>query len=186
MLYYSHKHIFRGIVMSRNFFIGDLHLRHANILRFSDLGNTPEEHDKIIVDNVCSAIRKRDVIWLTGDICFKEDGVKDLAIIAKNASIIKWVLGNHDDHRAVRLAIETIPNLLVYGLNSYKGTWVSHMPIHDSEFRNRKKNIHGHLHTNIIKDERYFNSSADNINYTPVSFDDIMSGYMGVLWDEKD
>lgn len=171
--------------MSQTFLIGDLHLSHRNILKYrTGLGvTTTEEHDQLLVDNICSTTRKRDVLILTGDIAFDETAMPHLITIAKHVGGLKWILGNHDDHRVVKLALATIGNLSVHGCMSYKNTWITHIPMHESEFYRKLINIHGHLHSKIIEDERYFNSSADNINYKPVKFTDIIGGYRGELYN---
>ena len=60
---------------------------------------------------------------------------------------------------------------------------LSHVPINDASRRNLKGNIHGHLHHNNVmimyanntveKDGFYINVSAEQINLTPISFDEL-------------
>ena len=38
-----------------------------------------------------------------------------------------------------------------------------------------KINLHGHVHSNNIDDLLYFNVSMENINYTPISLEEIRS-----------
>lgn len=38
-----------------------------------------------------------------------------------------------------------------------------------------KGKIHGHVHSNNIDDLRYFNVSMENIDYTPISLEEIRS-----------
>lgn len=60
----------------------------------------------------------------------------------------------------------------VYSLFKYKDFWLSHCPLHPNELRG-KKNIHGHVHFQSIPDSRYFNTSLENINYTPINVEEI-------------
>ena len=36
-----------------------------------------------------------------------------------------------------------------------------------------KGNIHGHVHANTLSDSLYINVSVENINYTPIDFEEI-------------
>jgi calcineurin-like phosphoesterase family protein len=62
----------------------------------------------------------------------------------------------------------------VQSLVKYKGFWLTHAPIHPDELRG-KMNVHGHVHTKTLADNRYFNVSCENVGYKPVCFDDIKS-----------
>jgi calcineurin-like phosphoesterase family protein len=57
----------------------------------------------------------------------------------------------------------------------YKGFILSHCPIHESEMERYYKNIHGHVHEETIKDDRYINVCCEAINYTPVCFSTIQN-----------
>lgn len=60
----------------------------------------------------------------------------------------------------------------VQGFMKYKEFWLSHAPIHPNELRG-KVNIHGHVHSATIDDDRYFNTSLENIGYKPISLQEI-------------
>ena len=60
----------------------------------------------------------------------------------------------------------------VYSLLKYKEFWLSHCPIHPDELRG-KLSLHGHTHNHNIDDPRYFNTSCENIDYTPISLHEI-------------
>ena len=60
----------------------------------------------------------------------------------------------------------------VQGFVKYKDYWLSHCPIHPNELRG-KYNLHGHVHNKTVEDVRYFNCSLENIDYTPISLDQI-------------
>jgi calcineurin-like phosphoesterase family protein len=61
---------------------------------------------------------------------------------------------------------------------------LSHIPLHPDCVGERfKRNVHGHLHGNRIMkqvfrsftiDPRYLCVCVEQINYTPISFDDVM------------
>ena len=94
--------------------------------------------------------------------------------IAKFPCTIKLVMGNHD---SMQLYTQTIaPNILIQlPLFSYKNTWISHCPIHPQELRNRDGNIHGHLHSSIVPDLRYFNVNLDVNGYDFVPLNKILT-----------
>lgn len=168
--------------MSRVLLGSDYHWSHRGILKYRTMFGSSEEHDHTILENTLMVVGKRDTLYLLGDMLFDTNAVKFLKAVADNCSQVIWILGNHDCPKAVMLATQQISNLQVFGLKSYKKTWLSHAPIHESEFYSKIKNIHGHTHNKCIKDTRYFNASLDNINFKPVLFTEIIGGYMGELY----
>ena len=85
-------------------------------------------------------------------------------------------MGNHD---STLLYTQTIAaNLTILPpLVNYKNFWLSHCPIHPQEMRDRKGNVHGHLHGSKIEDPLYFNVNFDNNNFNLVSLDTIKEQY---------
>ena len=78
------------------------------------------------------------------------------------------ILGNHDLDRPHRgmLQLMRVFGDRIYSLHKYKGFWLSHAPIHPSELRG-KRNIHGHVHSNTLDDNRYYNACLENTDYKP-------------------
>ena len=54
---------------------------------------------------------------------------------------------------------------------------LSHIPIHPESLSRWRGNIHGHVHDNTLQDDRYINVSVENINFTPIDFEEIRSRY---------
>ena len=50
---------------------------------------------------------------------------------------------------------------------------LTHIPIHPESLSRWKANVHGHLHHRSLNDPRYFGVSVEQINYTPISLEDI-------------
>lgn len=155
-------------------FTSDLHLGHRSICKYRSKFTTAEEHDEYILD-LMSKLNKRTILFILGDFLF--DGPHFEAYlhrIAKFPCTIKLVMGNHD---SMQLYTQTIaPNILIQlPLFSYKNTWLSHCPIHPQELRNRDGNIHGHLHTSIVPDLRYFNVNLDVNGYDFVPLNKILT-----------
>ena len=58
----------------------------------------------------------------------------------------------------------------------YKKEYIlTHCPIHSSQLDYRYSyNIHGHVHSNSIDDARYINVSAEVIDYTPKTLEQLL------------
>lgn len=166
-----------GITMSNVYFIGDTHWGHRNILKYRPEFSSIEEHDEIITQNILSTVDKRDTLWLLGDIIFDKSHIDRLRLISDHVGHLNWILGNHDsDNKARQDIIREILSMdiihKVGSLFSNNGFWLSHPPIHPDELRS-KPNIHGHVHSQTIPDNRYFNVSCENLGYTPINLNHI-------------
>jgi len=165
--------------MSNVYFISDLHLGHKNILNFEPslrFGNTTDEHDRILIERICSvANNKRDILYVLGDVAME---VSKLELLREIPARMILYRGNHDlfDDGVYRKYFDKI-----MGIGCYKGHWISHAPIHPFELRGRK-NIHGHVHRNSIEglppndcgfDLDYINVCVENTGGYPVNFNDI-------------
>jgi len=165
------------------YFLSDWHLGHKRILNFSGskrVGSCVEEHDDWIMDNVLSTVKRNDVLICLGDLAFTVEGMYRTCDIRCQ----KWLLrGNHDeypDKDYMACGWKLLP-----GFMAYKGFWLSHCPIHPAEMRNRRANIHGHVHMNDIMDgesldKRYVNVCVEAVNGIPISLDEIRGRFDGV------
>ena len=165
--------------MSKVYILADLHWGHRNAIKWREQFPTPEEHDEFIFENIMSTVTKRDTLWLLGDCFMGEDSLSKAYQIKKKINRLHLVVGNHDTDRANRyLNLKRLmcSNVLdsAHGLYKYKKSWLSHAPIHPEELRG-KFNIHGHVHTATIDDPRYFNVSCENVDYTPINYQEILS-----------
>ena len=160
--------------MSKIYFISDLHLGHKRILQFAGQyrdGSNVEEHDDWIVKQWNSIVRKRDKVYVLGDVAFTPEGLARLSEMNGTKILIR---GNHDEF-PIKEYLKYFQE--VYGLTSYKGFWLSHCPIHPVEIRGRKGNIHGHVHQNVLPDKRYFPVCVEQCRGVPISFEEIKSLY---------
>lgn len=181
--------------MSETFFIGDTHFGHRGIINFTATKPfrpfaTIEEHDAELIRRWNSVVGKKDIVWHLGDFCF---GKRNLVIAEQLNGDKRLVLGNHDMY-----ATEDYLKYFrkVCGVVEYKGMILSHIPVHECQFPRFYMNVHGHLHTHKvmkngwvergegvdrsrhfepIPDTRYFNVSAEQINLTPIPFDEILN-----------
>lgn len=151
-------------------FISDLHLGHKKICEFEgpNRGNstTVEEHDAWVVSQWNSVVGKRDIIWVLGDVAFTYGG---LTTIKSLNGIKKLVLGNHDQF-VMTDYLQVFTE--VFGFIKYKGHWLSHAPIHEDSLRGCK-NIHGHLHSKVLPDDRYICVSVENLKGLPKTLEQL-------------
>lgn len=160
--------------MSEVFFIGDTHFGHKGIITFSGTKEhrpfaTIEEHDAELVKRWNGVVGKNDTVWVLGDFCF---GKRNLDIAGELNGYKKLVAGNHDMY-ATADYLKYFNK--VYGAVEFKGALLTHIPVHESQFSRYYMNIHGHLHSHKLSDYRYFNVSCEQINLTPIPYDEILN-----------
>lgn len=166
--------------MAETYFIGDTHFSHKNIIEFEKyyrpFTNVDEMNEELI-KRWNSVVKPADKVYHLGDFCF---GRKNVAIAGRLNGHKRLILGNHDHYPAAEY-LQYFEEL--YGVWNYKKCVLSHVPIHPAHVPDRWWiNIHGHLHSREVTkvaygkdvpDERYFNVSAERINLTPISWDEI-------------
>ena len=153
------------------YFTSDPHLGHRNILKYRDNFQSIEAHDECFFEKI-EALGKRDVVKILGDVLMPCRNFDYYASrLAGCRCRVQVMLGNHDDLALLKVAgIE-----ILRPLESYKGMWLSHCPIHPNEFRRKRLNIHGHLHKEVLDDGRYVNVNLDVNGFELVSLDEIRS-----------
>ena len=161
--------------MSAVYFNSDLHLGHDSVLEFADGYRskcmdveTINEHDEKIFDLWNDKITKRDKIFILGDLGYNVERMKKLP----GTKILH--LGNHDHLKASEYL--DIFDDIIGPLKHHRKFWITHFPIHESEFWNVPKNVHGHTHSNGVEDERYVNVSVEMTGGYPINAQDIISG----------
>ena len=173
------------------YFISDLHLGHKNILKYSpktrghfrDIG----DHDRTLIDNINRVVRPKDHLWVLGDVAFMAKSLKYISWLACNN--VHLVMGNHDVYDIQEYINAGFKRIV--GMIAYKEFVLSHMPVHEQQLNTRYKyNIHGHLHSEIIKDIRYFNANIDVMGLQPIWLEDIRSEFRyreksGILIDNS-
>jgi len=168
--------------MSRLMITSDLHLGHKNIHKFRTQFSSPEEHHEIIFENLATNIHKKDSVYFLGDIAFTNEWLERIEKI--NCVKKTLILGNHDTEKlkmgAIMMTFDSI-----HSLQKRRNCWLSHCPIHTSQFRGSKLNIHGHLHNDKVlalspiwgdmrPDLTYFNACVEHTDYKPISFSEII------------
>lgn len=161
--------------MATVYFIGDIHAGHKNICKFRTQFASEEEHYEFVKENYHKVVTKRDTVFFMGDIAFSKERLDDVSKWVGEQKVL--IAGNHClDNLSMKDLVNAFDK--VYALKKYKEFWLSHAPIHPKELRG-KYNIHGHVHYATLDDNQYFNTSLENINYTPINIESIRAKIKG-------
>ena len=175
----------------KTFFMSDPHYDHANILTFLDKEgnktrpfNSLEEMQETMVRNHNAVVGPEDKVYMLGDIVMKKNSIRFLERLNGRKTLIA---GNHDIFNTKEY-LKVFDNVRGYKMYPNYGIIMSHIPVHPAQLEYRFKfNVHGHLHTNHvmrtiangkethIKDKRYLNISVEQINYTPIEFEEVLT-----------
>lgn len=166
--------------MARTFLIADTHFGHVNILTFkrndeSPLRDFPDInlHDEYLVSRWNSVVGVNDKVYHLGDVGFKS--FSNLSKILERLNGTKILIkGNHDGFKLSQYQQYFKDVRATHQLDKFI---LSHIPIHPESISRWKGNIHGHVHSNTLDDSRYINVSVENINYTPIDFEEIRSKF---------
>jgi calcineurin-like phosphoesterase family protein len=156
-----------------DYFLGDIHDMDKNIITYfhRPFKDVQEMHNAF-VNNWNQTVSNQDKGYIVGD-------VGDIEILKELNGEIIVVCGNHDDYDALRTRY---PNMEIYKYPiMVGGLWLSHEPITFMPPECPYLNIHGHLHNLVYGLEgrlwedgnRYFNVSAERLDYKPISKTDI-------------
>lgn len=152
--------------MSAVYLIGDLHLGHKKATLFRPWP-TVEEHDAQIIARWNATVRKTDCVYVVGDAAFGADALKLIPLLNGTK---KLIAGNHDTSSTFAY-LEHFTRVM--GCAEINGWLVTHIPVHESQFERWPLNVHGHTHGKSIADRRYFCVSAEQIDYTPITVEQI-------------
>lgn len=155
--------------MSLVYHTSDWHLGHKNIAKFREKHNFKSEAQSswTIINNYKEMIGKNDVVFFHGDIIFDPYYLDVVKYLPGNK---KLILGNHDTEKKRRISMSDLTEVFneIHGLVKYKGSWLSHAPIHEKELRGCI-NIHGHMHFQTVPDDHYINVCVEHTNYRPIA-----------------
>lgn len=138
----------------------DFHFNHRNILNFerrrAELFPTVTAMNEVLVNIWNTTVGDNDLVIFLGDLSFNYKETYESKL--KGRKIL--IRGNHDlrgDDYYKSFGFFKVISVAVWG--SYVFT---HIPIHPDEFQCRwKVNVHGHTHSRLINDPRYFNACID-------------------------
>lgn len=154
--------------------IADTHFGHSKILEFEREArpfSSIAEHDEFVIDSWNSIVRPKDTVWHLGDVGF---GLEMFKLLPRLNGVKKLVMGNHDRY-PTHLYLEHFN--VVLGAAKVRDCLLTHVPIHPSQFYRFRGNIHGHLHSDVIDDKRYYNVSCEQLKFKPVLLDKIIDSF---------
>lgn len=178
------------------FFSSDQHMGHSKpydtftrengtFLR-ADLASNADEGDELMIERHNARVKPNDRVYFVGDFCFSKKHIHKMDRMNGRKVLIK---GNHD---TLELK-EYLPYVDdIRGSHQFDGMIITHIPVHVQSLGRWGFNVHGHLHANRVMhslqrtsnavgpyyyteeiDHRYFNVSVEQINYTPISLEEI-------------
>lgn len=159
------------------FLIGDTHFGHSNILTFKKEDGSLlrpgfddiTDMDETIIRNWNKVVGAKDKVYHLGDVGFKNFTQTSLILSRLNGEKV-LIKGNHDNLKLSQYAQHFKDVRAYHQIDKFV---LSHIPVHPDSIARWKGNIHGHLHHRNIDDNRYWNVSVEQINYTPISFEEL-------------
>lgn len=135
----------------RNFYIADLHIGRANIIKFDKrpFADINEMH-RTIVDNWNHMVRGDDTVYILGDFCWAKESEWPfyLAPLAGQKVLIR---GNHDPKQFSQATKKYLSDVKDYKEITDNGRQVilSHYPIpfHKADYNLECWMLYGHVHT---------------------------------------
>jgi calcineurin-like phosphoesterase family protein len=146
-----------------------------------------EEMDEELVRRHNEVVKPNDKCYFLGDVVIRRQNLQILNRLNGKKVLIR---GNHDIFKLNDYA----PYFKdIRGYHVLNGLILSHVPVHTESLARFGCNIHGHLHANRVRkpvginpqtheieygpeiDPRYFNVSVEQINFTPISFENLLT-----------
>lgn len=178
-----------------SFIISDTHFGHEKCWStFKNYDGTPmrpfsstEEMDEFMIDQWNKTVHPKDTVYHLGDVVIKK-GYLD--VVKRLNGKKRLIRGNHDIFKDKDYYAAGFEQIL--GVRVFVDKWImSHIPLHPDNITGRYRvNVHGHTHANKVRkfagvnddgsyvyssdpDPRYFCACVEQINYTPISFEDV-------------
>lgn len=155
--------------MQETYFISDTHFFHSKIMQYENRPfNTVEEMNELMIANWNKVIKPEYLVFHLGDVALTGFD-KSQSVISRLNGHKFLIKGNHDSHSNdyyKRMGFDEVSDYPIIFRDFYM---LSHAPLyinHNMPY----VNIHGHLHSNSVNNEMFFNVSVENINYTPINF----------------
>jgi len=186
--------------VSNIFLTSDTHFGHENILTFTRKDGTLlrpgfkdiKDHDLELIKRWNYVVGPNDKVYHLGDVGFKSFWyLKNIFDQLNGTKVL--IKGNHDNFRLEQYA-QIFKD--VRGTHVLDKIVMSHVPIHPYSLDRWIGNVHGHLHENVITEEkthistmtgdsiqrsipdkRYLNVCVEHTNYTPVPFEEVRKHY---------
>lgn len=170
-------------------FTSDLHLRHENIVRYS---NRPfadaGEMGRAIIDNINARVGPDDTLWILGDVCMGQEKLRGYADLLSRlvCQDVRLVRGNHDVKQLELyegVGFAEVTDLTEISLGGKRQRAVlCHYPMLSWNRSGRGSvMLHGHIHSegreynlqNRSDGIRRYDVGVDANDFAPVSSDEI-------------
>lgn len=165
----------------KTFIVSDTHFGHKNIITFTGEGgklfrpfSSVEEMDEVMIENWNKTVSPTDKVYHLGDVVINR---KHLVTLAKLNGRKVLVKGNHD---IFKLDDYTQYFYDIRGYHVLDRLILSHIPLHEDSLSRFRGNVHGHLHQRKLEDKRYLNVSMEQINFTPIDFEEVREYYQSL------
>jgi calcineurin-like phosphoesterase family protein len=159
---------------SKIFLISDLHLDHANIIKYCNRPfRSVSEMNDFIVNTWNKTVGKNDIVYFLGDMAYGRGSRKTRFWLEKLNGNIVFIKGSHDKSRHIKFYDRLVLNcrghrfLLIHNPRDAPGDWGDWI-------------IHGHTHNNspeyplVSKKNRTINVSAELLDYKPIQIEDLL------------
>ena len=173
--------------MPTTFVCSDTHFSHRGIVKFLREDNVTkerpwdniEEMDEALVKNWNSVVRPTDTVYHLGDVVINRSALPILGRLNGTKILVK---GNHDVFRAEEY-LEYFKD--IRGSAVLNNLVMTHIPLHPASIERWRGCIHGHTHSKRVLingeiDPRYLCVSMEQINYTPISLENLE-----LLWERQ-
>lgn len=163
------------------YFTSDLHLGHANIIRFQNRPfDSVEEMNDRIIQNYNSIVHKNDLVYILGDVTYKISVEESNKLIQRLKGRKVLIHGNHD----LKYDSHLFEDILDYKeFNQEKIKYVlMHYPLLEwnGSYKGRSIHLHGHIHAQYgynLKNRHdgilRYDVGVDANDYFPVSITSI-------------
>lgn len=172
--------------MPNIWFISDTHFGHANMLNFMREDGTPvrpgfkdvDHMDEVMIANWNRMVKPEDKIYHLGDVGMRSDVLK--RVLPRLNGKKRLILGNHDNQDA-NFYSQYFQKIASWRHFTDNGVALicTHFPLHHMSFLGRYEgrclNVHGHIHARVINDSKYKNVCVEQIEYTPINYDDLIA-----------
>lgn len=166
--------------MKETFLCADLHFGHKGMCSFMNRDGTklrpwatPEEMDEALVSKWNAKVPPSGKVYVLGDVVINRRCLPTLSRLNGTLILIK---GNHD---VFRLEEYTPYFKDIMGSHVLHGSLLTHIPVHPSSLARWGSNIHGHLHSDVVRledgsiDTRYLCVSMEHIDFAPIALDEV-------------
>ena len=156
--------------------ISDTHFGHEKALSFEQcrgqLFRTIEEHDEFLIARWNERVDKRDTVYHLGDVAMRPATTLD-RVMPRLKGKKKLILGNHDTAK-IELYLKYFTK--IHSTFKMGNMVLSHVPLHPAIFDKDgvKFNLHGHLHSGKIADDRYINCCVEHTGLCPVKIEELV------------